>query len=64
MRLEDLTWTCHICKEERPDPVISVHKSERQIQGLSVVQNVRYCNDRPDCIAAAPTYSFWDRETP
>ncbi len=49
----ELTWSCHICGEERPDARISVVKTDTSDQyGLplgTVEQNVRYCNDNPDC---------------
>lgn len=54
-----MSWTCHICKRERPDERISVMKhpiidsdSGRQIGH----QNVRYCNDRVHCRQAARYY--------
>lgn len=58
-----LTWTCHICGKERPDDKISVHSKPIDL-GVGVVtkQNVRYCNDNPDCIAAAPNFNFFDKD--
>ena len=54
-----LTWTCHICKEERPDDKISVYKHPLIILGKEVgEQNVRYCNDKLSCIAAAKLHKF------
>jgi hypothetical protein len=50
------TWTCNICGDERPDPVVSVAKHPVQIRGTilpGATTNVRYCNDRADCTAAA-----------
>lgn len=39
----ELTWTCHVCGEKRPDGKISVHK-------IGIIgANVRYCNDREAC---------------
>jgi hypothetical protein len=60
---KDLTWTCHICKRERPDAMISVFKTdisaEIGLSGGSVLeQNVRYCNDNPDCTEKAKTFRF------
>lgn len=49
-RFEILSWHCHVCGAERPDDRISVHK--RPIRGMEKfggVQNIRYCNDRPEC---------------
>ena len=47
------TWTCHVCKDERPDAAISVVSTDLSKQyGLppgTMKQNVRYCNDRPEC---------------
>lgn len=51
----DLTWTCHVCGDERPDEKISVHKVEGMTaaRGAEVEANVRYCNDRPGCAEGA-----------
>lgn len=54
--LDDLTWTCHVCHDERPDRLISV-LSTKHLLGPAKVEvqvNVRYCNDRPECVAGAP----------
>lgn len=56
------TWTCHICKEDRPDNRISVHR--KPMIGLNGVpsrvisENVRHCNDNPDCVRRAKSFSF------
>lgn len=53
------SWTCHVCGEERPDAAISVlRRDDSAAFGRppgSVPHNIRYCNDRPACIAGAPT---------
>lgn len=53
-----LYWTCHVCGDLRPDNKISVYKKDQSEKwGLphgSVTQNVRYCNDKPECIEGAP----------
>ena len=56
--LENLTWTCHICKEERPDRFISVWAHQRTLGDSDVVitENVRFCNDRPACLEGAQTF--------
>jgi hypothetical protein len=55
------TWQCHICKEERPDAKISVHKNEFTTPtGVKWGENVRYCNDRPNCVAEAPFYHHFN----
>ena len=57
--MDDLTWTCHVCGEERPDAAISVYRrTEVAKGGLTITQNVRYCNDRSDCAVGAPAVSF------
>ena len=54
-----LTWTCHVCGDERPDERISVHKEKRHLRnGIRVTQNVRYCNDRSSCLHGAPDVNF------
>lgn len=56
-RLEaELSWTCHVCGDLRPDARISVYK-ETDVLGDSdvpVTVNVRHCNDRPACLEGAP----------
>ena len=60
MSEDTLTWTCHICKKERPDDKISVIIKPLIIDGRSVgQQNIRYCNDNPECAAAAEEYDFF-----
>lgn len=55
--MEKLTWTCHICKRERPDEKISVKTHRRKMDGWYFQENVRYCNDNPECEKAAETFS-------
>jgi hypothetical protein len=51
--LADATWTCHVCGDERPDEKISVHSKVVTLGGIKVKQNVRYCNDRAECVEGA-----------
>lgn len=54
------TWTCHICKERRPDNRISVITKPLIINRQAVgEQNIRYCNDKADCIKKAQDFSFF-----
>lgn len=56
---EPLTWECHICGEERPDAAISVLSKPMIVNGQRVgQQNIRYCNDKPECIEGAKKFSF------
>lgn len=48
--LEDLTWTCHVCGDRRPDDRISVASRTLDVGGVEVQVNLRYCNDRPACV--------------
>ena len=54
----ELSFTCMVCGDRRPDDKISVYKTDQsKAFGLpegSVQQNVRYCNDRKPCIDGAP----------
>lgn len=51
---ENLTWTCHICGKERPDDKISVYSRIITLErNVPLQENVRYCNDNPDCIEGA-----------
>lgn len=59
---KNLTWTCHICLDVRPDDKISVlTKIVEKYKDLDVkmTENIRYCNDRPECIEGAKTYSHF-----
>lgn len=47
--LDDITWTCHVCGKIRTDDKISVHSKTISGGGVEIRQNVRYCNDDPDC---------------
>ena len=60
------TWTCHICGKERPDEKISVFSKEVPFghnNEFKMKQNVRYCNDNPKCVAAAPSFNFIANKT-
>ena len=51
-----LTWHCDICRRERPDDRISVNKVDMTPAGFpagTIVRNVKYCNDTPQCFNAA-----------
>jgi hypothetical protein len=53
--LESLTWRCDICRKERPDSKISVHKVDigpKASPGM-ITRNVKYCNDNPHCYDGA-----------
>ncbi len=60
--MRNITWTCHICGEERPDNMIAVHKtdlsSEHGLPPETMQQNVRYCKDKPDCFTEALNFRF------
>ena len=59
MDWNNLTWTCHICKEERPDHLIGVMKHPLIINGQEFgEQNVRYCLDRLACAEGAIHFRF------
>lgn len=59
--MEDLTWACHVCGQIRPDSKISVYSTKHKIEGLEFIQNVRYCNDNPDCIEGAKEVDWFGR---
>ena len=54
-----LTWTCHICKKVRPDLSISVLTKPLKIGSVVAQQNIRYCNDDPECYRGAQEFSFY-----
>lgn len=49
------TWTCDICKTERPDARISVHRIPiLKKDGVEIGhRNIRYCNDNDECYEKA-----------
>lgn len=54
-----IAWTCHVCGRERPDAAISVRKRPLIYQGKYVgTQNIRYCNDRAECIEGSETHDI------
>jgi hypothetical protein len=55
---EDLTWTCHICGDERPDEMIGVFKHYHP-GGLQ--ENVRYCLDRAGCRQTVPVFCLFGK---
>jgi hypothetical protein len=53
-----LTWPCMVCGEWRPDALISV--AHRYIVHFpESTFTVRYCNDRPECVAFATADGPW-----
>ena len=60
---DGFTWKCHVCGEIRPDDKISVRQHPLVVKGLVMGnQNVRYCNDNPDCIEKSKTTTFMDHD--
>ena len=57
---DNVTWTCHICGKRRPDHLISVNtKPSFFIDGVPHgFDNVRYCNDNPECKRKSETFTF------
>lgn len=59
------TWPCMVCGDERPDALISVahrpiEESGRRPGEAALGQwNVRYCVDRPKCVAVATAPGPW-----
>jgi hypothetical protein len=60
--MTEITWACHVCGRKRPDSLISVCKKDLSANyGLpanTITNNVRFCNDNPDCIEKAKTVCF------
>ena len=56
-----LTWTCHICKKRRPYSSISVLTKPLKIGSVVAHENIRYCNDDPQCCRDAAEFSFFKR---
>lgn len=52
--MEDLTWKCEICGEERPDAKISVLTYKlKALEPVDAQRNVKYCNDKESCYLGA-----------
>ena len=59
IQITKTNWNCHICKEIRPDSKISVLTKPLIVNGMEIgKQNIRYCNDKNECIKQAKTFSF------
>jgi len=52
------TWKCHVCGRVRPDDKISVLSANVKMGTFEMQQNVRYCNDDPDCVEGAKDVDF------
>lgn len=56
--LDGLTWACDICGAQRPDDQIAVFSvdisGENGLPPGTMARYVRFCNDRPACMAAVP----------
>lgn len=65
--MDKLTWTCHVCGDERPDQLISVRTrdiSDRfHLPPGTAQENVRYCNDRAACVDGSKDVSFTSGST-
>ena len=53
--MTEIEWTCHVCGKQRPDSRISVFKHVRDFRGIEMIENIRYCNDNPECVEGAKT---------
>lgn len=54
-----LEWTCHICGKVRPDDKINVYSRMITLnREIPLKENVRYCNDNPECIEGAKTKTW------
>lgn len=51
---QGLAWRCELCHDWRADPAISVRSYQIVLStGVAMTRNVKYCNDRTDCIEGA-----------
>lgn len=55
---QEMSWTCHVCKQIRPDKAISVFHRTENIGGVDIETNIRYCNDNNDCSEKVKTFSL------
>ena len=54
-RRQELTWTCHVCGDERPDELIGVARFDWRRGDVRMRTSVRHCLDRPGCEAGTLT---------
>ena len=59
MRIE---WNCHVCGKLRPDDKISVHSRTVTRGVVEIKENVRYCNDNPECVEGAKKVTWLGAE--
>lgn len=63
--LAELSWTCHVCGDDRPDEKISVANRPLALsepwpyESPAPTFNVRYCNDRQACTVVARADGPW-----
>lgn len=61
-KISQARWSCHICYRMKPDRMISVKTHDTsELYNLPIGtlrQNVRYCNDNPECEREAETFRF------
>jgi len=58
-----ITWSCHICGDERPDRFIGVFSTDISAD-ISLPlgtarQNIRHCLDRQECVLRAKSKRFF-----
>ncbi len=56
--MNELTWSCHVCGDIRPDDRISVQSNKVMIGAVEAQENIRYCNDKPTCIEGSKEVTF------
>ena len=60
---EPLYWHCHICGQYRPDDKIRVFTTDISAEHGqppgTILQNVRYCEDKADCVIKAQTHRLF-----
>ncbi len=60
--IRNLTWKCHVCGAERLDEKISVHRKIETLNGIKIQSNIRFCNDRRECIDGASSVNFFKKD--
>ena len=54
---DPLMLGCHVCGESRREHNINTRFNHFQnAHGATWTENIRYCNDRPDCIQRSQTH--------
>ncbi len=50
-----LEWVCAVCEKARPEDKINIYRHILTHDIVDTTEEIRYCNDNPDCIEQVKT---------